>query len=162
MAFPRCSILARLPFSARATARTRLPRAYRNLVDGGFEGSVFAVNPKHSIVHGKPCHASLDEVPEDVDLAVIASPARTVRKIIEQCGAKGVHQALIVTDGFGETGEIGRAARVVESGTAARHPFHRPELRQPRQPWRVDCKPLCCLPIRPACRATWSAPGSTS
>jgi acetyltransferase len=113
-------------------------RVYRNLTEGGFEGSVFAVNPKHSTVHGMPCHASLDEVPEAVDLAVIASPARTVREIIEQCGARGVRHALIVTAGFGETGETGRAAERGLLEAARRHGirFIGPNCVGLVRPWR--------------------------
>ena len=108
-------------FGASERETSLAGRVYRNLVDGGFEGGLFAVNPKHGTVRGRPCYPSLDQVPEAVELAVIASPERTVPGIVEQCGAAGVRNVVIVTAGFGETGEAGRSTERALVEAARRH-----------------------------------------
>ncbi len=91
-------------------------RVFANLTDSYFEGSIFPVNPKHESVLGQRCYGSIREIHETVDLAVIASPARTVAGIFEDCGAVGVCNAVVLSAGFGETGEAGRKSqqRLVE------------------------------------------------
>ncbi|MEM0331478.1 MAG: acetate--CoA ligase family protein [Archaeoglobaceae archaeon] len=73
-----------------------------------FKGEVYAVNPKYSEIEGVKCYPSILDVP-DVDLAVIAVPARFVPKTIEECGRKGVSYAVIISAGFKETGSEGAA-----------------------------------------------------
>jgi acetyltransferase len=109
-------------------------RLFRNLAEGGFEGAVLAVNPKHRSVLGRPCYRSLQELPEPVDLAVIATPARTVPGILDQCAAAGVRHAVLVGESSGETGEAER--RLAE--TARRHGirFIGPGCVALVRPWR--------------------------
>jgi acetyltransferase len=83
---------------------------YRNLAaDSSLE--LFAVNPKHRSVHGKPAYARLAQLPKAPDLAVIAVPARSVPQVIADCGAAGIRAAVVLTSGFGEAGEVGRTLR---------------------------------------------------
>ena len=70
---------------------------FGNLVDGGFRGGLHAVNPKHDTVFGRPCHRSVDEIGRRIDLAIIATPVRTLHALVEQCGRAGVRNAVIVT-----------------------------------------------------------------
>ncbi|HEX6735581.1 MAG TPA: GNAT family N-acetyltransferase [Azonexus sp.] len=78
-----------------------------NLLAGGYRGKVYAVNPRHATVLGQPCRPSVEEVGGRVDLAIIATPARSIPEIMEQCGRAGVRNAIIVATGFGETGSSG-------------------------------------------------------
>jgi acetyltransferase len=80
-----------------------------NLKQTSFGGTVYPVNPKHSEVLGLPCYPSLHEIPEQVDLAVIATPARTVPGVVRECVAAGVEGAIIISAGFKEIGEKGAA-----------------------------------------------------
>ncbi|MDR2528376.1 MAG: acetate--CoA ligase family protein [Synergistaceae bacterium] len=73
------------------------------LLDGGMK-RVCIVNPKKEPVRGAKGYASLLEVPEPVDLAVVASPANTVKGILEDCGKTGVKAAVIISSGFSEAG----------------------------------------------------------
>ena len=82
---------------------------FGNLLSGGFKGPIVPVNPKYAEVAGKPCYKSIGEVGEAIDLAVIATPAATVGEIIRQCGEAGVHHAIVLSAGFGETGAAGIA-----------------------------------------------------
>jgi len=81
---------------------------FRNLLSAGFEGQVFAINPKHDTVQGEKAYASLSDVGELIDLAVVATPASTIPAIVEACGEHGIKMMLILSAGFRETGEEGR------------------------------------------------------
>ncbi len=81
----------------------------RNLTENAFNGVVYPVNPKRRAVHGIHCYPTLADVPEPIDLAVIATPAATVPGLMEQCVQQGVKGAIIISAGFSELGEEGRA-----------------------------------------------------
>ena len=73
-----------------------------------FDGKVFPINPKHDEVLGLKCFPSILSVGEEVDCALIAVPALVVPKVLRECGEKGVKLAVVVSAGFGETGEEGK------------------------------------------------------
>lgn len=81
---------------------------FKNMLEGGFKGPVYAINPKHEKVQGQKAYPSLEAVNKPVDLAVIATPAHTVPGIVESCGMHGVSSAVILSAGFREVGEKGR------------------------------------------------------
>jgi len=70
--------------------------------------SVYPVNPTVSEVSGRAAYESVLDIPESVDLAVIAVPASQVAGVLGECTRKGVRAAVIISGGFGETGEAGR------------------------------------------------------
>ncbi|EKD71858.1 MAG: hypothetical protein ACD_46C00082G0001 [uncultured bacterium] len=82
-------------------------KVFCNLLNSQFAGKLYPINPKHKKVFGHTCYASLNEV-NDVDLAVIVTPAATVPTILRQCGEKNIHSAIIISAGFSETGEKGK------------------------------------------------------
>ena len=84
---------------------------FANLLSGGFPGRVQPVNPKHATVRGVGCVASLRDLAAPVDLAVIATPAAAVEAVVQDCGAAGVPVAIVLSAGFAETGDAGRAAQ---------------------------------------------------
>jgi acyl-CoA synthetase (NDP forming)/RimJ/RimL family protein N-acetyltransferase len=75
-----------------------------NIVAGGFAGEVFAVNARGGFVEGLTCLRSPAELPDGVDVAVIAVPAAAVAEAAEQCGRQGVHALVVVTSGLGSDG----------------------------------------------------------
>src|SRR5690242_6878090 len=79
-----------------------------NLVQGGFPGAIYPVNPKHATVLGLTSYPELAAVPKPVELAVIVTPAQTVPGIVRQCGDAGVKGAVIISAGFREIGEAGK------------------------------------------------------
>jgi acyl-CoA synthetase (NDP forming)/RimJ/RimL family protein N-acetyltransferase len=83
----------------------------RNLVGSGFTGKVQAVNRNADTdeLDGVPLRRSLAELPDPVDLAVIAVPADQVIAVVAECGAHGVQGLVVVTAGYAETGVAGRA-----------------------------------------------------
>jgi acetyltransferase len=88
-------------------------RVFRNLLEAGFKGGLYPINPSHKSVQGHTCFKTIGDVEHAIDLAVIASPAKTVPSIIRQCGEQGVRSAVILTAGFRETGPAG--ARIEQS-----------------------------------------------
>jgi GNAT superfamily N-acetyltransferase/predicted CoA-binding protein len=82
---------------------------WQNLAAGGLGGPLHPVNPKHRQVFGERAFARLRDLAEPPDLAVIVTPARTVPEILADAGKAGVRAAAVLTSGFGETGDAGRA-----------------------------------------------------
>ena len=82
-------------------------RIFKNLVDFGFQGGLYPINPKADKILGFKCYGNITEVPDNVDLAVIAVPARIVPMIAEQCGLKNVKGIVVISAGFSEIGREG-------------------------------------------------------
>ena len=81
----------------------------RNLIGVGYRGVVYPVNPFRPTVQGITAYPNIKRIPRKVELAIIATPAHTVPQIIEECGAVGVSGVVIVSAGFREAGEEGKA-----------------------------------------------------
>ncbi len=79
----------------------------KNIIDCGFKGSVYPINPKAETILDLPCHVSVKNVEEAPDLAVIIIPARFVPQAVQECGEKGVKGVVIITGGFSEAGPEG-------------------------------------------------------
>jgi len=93
------------PASVAVIGASRRPRSVgrailQNIIDGGFRGPVYAVNPGAAELAGVPCLPSAAALPEDVDLAVIATPAAAVPGIAEDCGRRGVKALVVTTAGL--------------------------------------------------------------
>ncbi len=73
-----------------------------------FTGAVYPINPKHQTLLGHRCYPSIQAVPEDIDLVVIALPAPLVEQEMAAVHAKGIKNAIIISSGFAEAGNAGR------------------------------------------------------
>jgi len=82
---------------------------FHNLLESGFEGVVYPVNPATDVVQSVRAYRTLAEVPGGVDLAVIAVPAQSVIGVARECGAKRVPALTVISAGFAEVGEEGAA-----------------------------------------------------
>ena len=91
----------------------------RNLLAGGFAGPVYPVNPGAAHVASVKAYPSVLDVPDPVDLAVIAVPAPAVLGVVEQCARKGVKDLVVLSAGFGEVAG-GVAAQVALRDLARR------------------------------------------
>lgn len=78
-----------------------------NLLTSPFGGTVYPVNPKRANVLGVKAYPNITAIPDNIDLAVIITPAPTVPALVEECAAKGVKGAIIISAGFKETGPAG-------------------------------------------------------
>jgi acyl-CoA synthetase (NDP forming)/GNAT superfamily N-acetyltransferase len=92
-----------------------------NLADGGFTGRLYAVNPKADRIGDVTAFPTIKDIPEPVDLVVIAVPAAQVAHVVEECGQAGVGGAVILTSGFSELGSDGRQAQRELLELARRH-----------------------------------------
>ncbi|MDJ0809317.1 MAG: acetate--CoA ligase family protein [Desulfobacterales bacterium] len=82
---------------------------FTNTVGGGFDGQCYLVNPKGGRIAGRPVYRSIADVPEAIDLAVVTIPAAGVLELIPQLQQKKIRNMLLITSGFGETDEKGKA-----------------------------------------------------
>ena len=80
---------------------------FMNMIESGFKGQVYPVNPKHRKIQGHRAYPDLDSIGKPVDLAVITTPATTVPGIIESCGEHGIRAAVVLSAGFREAGPQG-------------------------------------------------------
>jgi acetyltransferase len=78
-----------------------------NLISNPFGGAVFPVNPKRSSILGVKAYPNVSSVPEQVELAVITTPAASVPGLIKECVEVGVRGAIVISAGFKETGPAG-------------------------------------------------------
>ncbi len=85
------------------------PEIERSLRHVGFTGQLYPINPKYETVWGRPCLHSIRELPPGVDLVVFVVPARVVAGSIDDCGARKVRGIMVVSSGFAEAGDEGRA-----------------------------------------------------
>ena len=88
----------------------------KNIVNGGFKGKIYPINPSADEILGLKCYKSIIEVPDHVDLAVVCVPAQIVLKVAEECGKKGVYFLTVISAGFKEAGGEGieRERKLVE------------------------------------------------
>ncbi len=80
----------------------------KSLINGGFGGKLFPVNPRQSEIMGLRSYPSVLDIPEEVDLAIVTVPARTVPQVMAECAQKGVKFAVVHAVGFAELGTQGR------------------------------------------------------
>ncbi|MBB5856707.1 GNAT family N-acetyltransferase [Amycolatopsis umgeniensis] len=95
--------------------------ALTNLLSADFAGTVYPVNPEHKSVRGVRAYPSVVDIPEDVDLALVAVPAEAVESVLDGALAKGVKTLLIVSGGFAEAGPHGLHAELRLVGEARAH-----------------------------------------
>jgi len=81
----------------------------KNLVNHGYKGTIYPINPKVDNLLGIKAYASLNEVPDKIDLAVIVVPAAHVEKVVDECIIKGIDSIIVISAGFKESGIEGTA-----------------------------------------------------
>lgn len=95
-------------------------RPLRYMREAGFSGSIYPVNPNRETVQGIKAYPSIREVPEPVDCAIVAVPAKIVVQTLEDCAAMGVKSAIVFSSGFAEVGAKGEAMQMRLSAIAKR------------------------------------------
>ena len=93
----------------------------RNMLDSGYKGKLFFVNPKHKTVFGQQSYPSVDTIPQRLDVAVICTKADAVPDIVEVCGRAGCRNAIIISGGFAEAGPRGSSLEKAALDNARRH-----------------------------------------
>lgn len=89
----------------------------KNITQGGvfknryckpFKGKIYPINPKHTMMYGLKCYKTILDIKGDIDLAIIAVPAKFVISIMKECADKKVKSAIVISAGFGEIGDGGK------------------------------------------------------
>ncbi|MBZ5556272.1 MAG: GNAT family N-acetyltransferase [Acidobacteriia bacterium] len=84
-------------------------RILRALTGAGFAGPIYPINPQAAEIDGHACYPSVTAAPRGVDLAIIAVPKQVVLRVVDECAAAGVKSLVVITAGFAEAGDDGRA-----------------------------------------------------
>lgn len=87
---------------------------FKNALDYGFKGKLYPINPGVDEIYGIKAYKSILDVPDEVDVAVIAVPADKVLEVAEQCGLKGVKVLVVITSGFSEVGNVDAERKLLE------------------------------------------------
>ncbi len=93
---------------AREKPNTAGSVVLKNLLDGGYKGKVYPINPKHVLIFDQKSYKTVEDVQETIDLAIIVTPAVVVSEVLTQCGKKGIKVAIIISSGFKEIGPEGK------------------------------------------------------
>ena len=80
---------------------------FKNLIEQGFKGKVYPVNVKRKEILGRKCYSSVKDIPDKIDLAIIAIPAKGVLPVIKDCADQGIKGVVVITAGFREIGGEG-------------------------------------------------------
>ncbi len=103
-----------MPESMAVIGASNTPGKWGNMmlyrpVQSGFRGQIYPINPKENKVLGIKAFKSVLDVPNHIDLAIVTIPAVLTPKVMKDCVKKGVKAAILITAGFAETGEAGKA-----------------------------------------------------
>jgi acetyltransferase len=85
---------------------------FTNLIQGGYKGVLYPVNPKADSIVGVKCYPTVSAIPDPVDLAVIVIPADYIPSVLEECGKKGTKGIIVISAGFKEVGPEGAKLRI--------------------------------------------------
>lgn len=94
---------------------------FRNILDAGFQGLLYPVNPKAKSVQNVKAYPKLSDIPDEVDVAVIIVPAEIVCSVLEEAGQKQVKGAIVISAGFKEMGKRGAERERQLKETAAKY-----------------------------------------
>src|SRR5450432_3280166 len=88
----------------------------KNLINGGYQGQIYPINPSAGEIMGLKAYKSVKDVPGDIDVAVFAIPAKFVAGAIAECGEKKIPGAVLIPSGFAETGNVAGQQEIVDVG----------------------------------------------
>jgi len=136
-------------------------RPLRYLIENGYTGGIYPVNPGRQTVQGLPSFANVSAIPGPVDLAVIAIPADKALASLAECAAKGVNAAVVFSAGFAETGDAGRTlpTRGTEIAQASGMGILGPNCLRVLQLGHRFLRHLCLHAGKRLAEAGWCRPG---
>ena len=88
----------------------------KNLINGGYKGQIFPIHPSASEIMGHKAYKSVKDVPQEIDTAVFAIPAKFVAGALIECGEKKIAGAVLIPSGFAETGNVALQEELVAIG----------------------------------------------
>lgn len=93
----------------------------KNMMDYGYEGKIYPVNPRAEEILGLQCYPSIAGVPDPVELAVIVLPSQMIPSVIDDCGKRGIRAVTVISGGFKEVGDIGKDLELEVIQASKRH-----------------------------------------
>ncbi|WP_461583940.1 acetate--CoA ligase family protein [Tepidiphilus sp. HLB4] len=115
--FPRAVAIV----GASAVPGKRGYKAVQGLIEAGYRGAIHPIHPREEMILGRRCYRSVSEIPGEVDLAMICTPAATVPGLVAECGRKGIKGVVVVAGGFRESGPEGERLEEALLEAAQRH-----------------------------------------
>lgn len=100
----------------------------KDIIDGGFRGKIYPVNPNADEILGLKCYPSVKDIDDSIDLAVIVVPAKQVEQVMRECAEKGVGGVVVISSGFSEVGNTEDENRIVEIARQAKIPVIGPNV----------------------------------
>jgi len=88
----------------------------KNLINGGYQGTIYPIHPSADSILGKKAYKSVKDVPGEIDVAVFAIPAKFVAQALTEVGEKKIPGAVLIPSGFAETGNVAGQNELVEIG----------------------------------------------
>ena len=88
----------------------------KNLINGGYKGEIYPINPSASEIMGRKAYKSVKDVPGKIDVAVFAIPAKFVAQALIEVGEKKIPGAVLIPSGFAETGNVAGQQEIVDIG----------------------------------------------
>ena len=83
--------------------------AFQNILNFGFKGKIYPVNPSVGEILGQKVYPNIKAIPDDIDLALITTPYKHVRSLVDECVESGIRAIIVVSGGFADAGEEGKA-----------------------------------------------------
>ena len=89
-------------------------KVVENIIASGYKGKIYPINPKKGELLGLKVYGSIEEIEDNIDLAIITIPAKIVYDAVKKCGEKGIKYCIIISSGFSEIGNKKEEKRIVE------------------------------------------------
>ena len=115
----------------------------KNLINGGYQGKIYPINPSADEIMGRKAYKSVKDVPGDIDVAVFAIPAKFVAGALIEVGEKKIPGAVLIPSGFAETGNVEGQKEIQEIGRKYGVRLMGPNIYGFYYTWKNLCATFC-------------------
>src|SRR5438445_8786256 len=115
----------------------------KNLINGGYKGEIYPINPSAAEIMGRKAYKSVKDVPGKIDVAVFAIPAKFVAQALVEVGEKKIPGAVLIPSGFAETGNVAGQKEIVEIGHKYGVRLMGPNIYGFYYTWKNLCATFC-------------------
>ena len=115
----------------------------KNLINGGYKGKIYPINPSADEIMGMKAYKSVKDVPGDIDVAVFAIPAKFVAAALVECGEKKIPGAVLIPSGFAETGNVEGQKEIQQIGRKYGVRLMGPNIYGFYYTWKNLCATFC-------------------
>src|SRR6478609_2155485 len=115
----------------------------KNLINGGYKGTIYPINPSADEIMGKKAYKSVKDVPGVIDVAVFAIPAKFVAQALVECGEKKIPGAVLIPSGFAETGNVEGQQEIQDIGRKYGVRLMGPNIYGFYYTWKNLCATFC-------------------